>query len=120
MYEGLCKTINLIFGRTIKLSSVIKIVTLIMSPFVHSLPPVVFSYRYSAHTPFQRMKKLSILFAPSIIYSAPCLYLALYDITPSYEHLRVFDCVCYPNLSAQDTHKLPPSIHSLCLPRILR
>jgi hypothetical protein len=36
MYEGLCKTINLIFGRTIKPSSVIKIVTLIMSFFVSS------------------------------------------------------------------------------------
>jgi hypothetical protein len=36
----------------------------------------------------------------------PCLYVALYSLAPSYEHLRVFGCVCYPNLSAQAAHKL--------------
>jgi hypothetical protein len=38
--------------------------------------------------------------------SASCPYVTLYGVTPSYEHLRVFSCVCYPNLSAQLTHKL--------------
>jgi hypothetical protein len=28
---------------------------------------------------------------------------------PSYEHLRVFGCACYPNLSAQAAHKLSPN-----------
>jgi hypothetical protein len=35
-------------------------------------------------------------------------YIALYNAAPSYEHLRIFGCVCYPNLSAQAAHKLPP------------
>jgi hypothetical protein len=38
-----------------------------------------------------------------------CSYVALYGVAPSYEHLRVFGCVCYPNLSAQAAHKLAPS-----------
>jgi hypothetical protein len=38
-------------------------------------------------------------------------YVAPYDDAPLYEHLHVFSCVCYPNLSAQVAHKLPP--HSL-------
>jgi histone deacetylase 1/2 len=33
--------------------------------------------------------------------------------TPSYSHLRVFGCFCYPNLSATSPHKLPPC-SSLC------
>jgi hypothetical protein len=39
---------------------------------------------------------------------APCPYVALHGVAPSYEHLRVFDCACYPNLSAQAPHKLAP------------
>jgi hypothetical protein len=35
-------------------------------------------------------------------------YFALHGVTPSYEHLRVFSCACYPNLSAKATHKLAP------------
>jgi hypothetical protein len=35
-------------------------------------------------------------------------YFALHGVTPSYEHLRVFGCVRYPNLSATATHKLAP------------
>jgi hypothetical protein len=37
------------------------------------------------------------------------LYIALYGVTPSYEHLHMFNSVCYPNFSAQAAHKLPPS-----------
>jgi hypothetical protein len=33
-------------------------------------------------------------------------YVTLYGVTPSYQHLHVFGCVCYPNLSAQATRKL--------------
>jgi hypothetical protein len=39
---------------------------------------------------------------------APCPYVTLHGVTPSYEHLRVFDSACYPNLSAQAPHKLAP------------
>jgi hypothetical protein len=29
-------------------------------------------------------------------------------LPPSYEHLQVFCCACYPNLSTQAPHKLAP------------
>jgi hypothetical protein len=32
-------------------------------------------------------------------------YVTLYSVAPSYERLHVFNCVCYPNLSAQAAHK---------------
>jgi hypothetical protein len=37
-----------------------------------------------------------------------CPYVAFYGygVAPSYEHLHVFGCVCYHNLSAQTVHKL--------------
>jgi hypothetical protein len=35
-------------------------------------------------------------------------YVTLHGVAPSYEHLRVFGCTCYPNLSAQAPHKLAP------------
>jgi hypothetical protein len=35
-------------------------------------------------------------------------HFALYDTTPSYDHLRVFGCACYPNTSATTPHKLSP------------
>jgi hypothetical protein len=57
---------------------------------------------------------------PCKAISAPYPYVTLYGVAPSYEHFCVFDYVCYPNLSTQAAHKLPPSVYSLCLPRILR
>jgi hypothetical protein len=42
-------------------------------------------------------------------------YVALYGVAPSYDHLRVFGCVCYANLSAQATHKLPPPSSTRCV-----
>jgi hypothetical protein len=45
---------------------------------------------------------------PSKIVHESCPYVTLRDVAPSYEHLRVFDCACYPNLSAQAPHKLAP------------
>jgi hypothetical protein len=35
-------------------------------------------------------------------------YFALHGVVPSYEHLCVFSCACYPNLSAKATQKLAP------------
>jgi transposase InsO family protein len=35
-------------------------------------------------------------------------YTILYNKTPEYSHLRVFGCICYPNLSATTPHKLAP------------
>jgi hypothetical protein len=34
--------------------------------------------------------------------------MALFDSPPSYEHLRVFGCTCYPNTSSTTPHKLSP------------
>jgi hypothetical protein len=37
-----------------------------------------------------------------------CPHLALFGSTPSYEHLSIFGCVCYPNTTATAPHKLSP------------
>jgi hypothetical protein len=37
-----------------------------------------------------------------------CPHIALFGSAPSYEHLRVFDCACYPNTAATAPHKLAP------------
>jgi hypothetical protein len=44
--------------------------------------------------------------ASSIRHEVP--YTRLYNTPPSYEHLRVFGCLCYPNLQATSPHKLAP------------
>ena len=55
---------------------------------------------------------LSILPTKTLEFST--LHLALLGQPPAYEHLRVFSCKCYPNLSATASHKLAP--HStLCV-----
>jgi hypothetical protein len=38
--------------------------------------------------------------------SHPTPHFALYDTTPSYDHLRMFGCACYLNTSATTPHKL--------------
>jgi hypothetical protein len=45
---------------------------------------------------------------PNKTIRAPYPYVALHGVASSYEHLRVFGCACYPNLSAQAPHKLAP------------
>jgi hypothetical protein len=40
--------------------------------------------------------------------SHPTPHFALYGTAPSYDHLRVFDCACYPNTSALAPNKLSP------------
>jgi hypothetical protein len=49
---------------------------------------------------------LNILPTKTLHFSTP--HFALFKIVPSYEHLRVFGCTCYPNLSATTSHKLDP------------
>lgn len=39
---------------------------------------------------------------------APTPHFALFDITPSYDHLRVLGCACYPNIYATSPKKLAP------------
>jgi hypothetical protein len=38
----------------------------------------------------------------------PTPYFVLFGIHPSYNHLRVFGCACYPNLASTAPHKLAP------------
>jgi hypothetical protein len=40
--------------------------------------------------------------------SHPTPHCTLYGTAPSYDHLRVFGCACYPNTSATTPHKLSP------------
>jgi hypothetical protein len=40
--------------------------------------------------------------------SAACPHVALFGSAPSYEHLRVFSCACYPNIADTAPHKLAP------------
>ncbi|KAG8091152.1 hypothetical protein GUJ93_ZPchr0011g28159 [Zizania palustris] len=49
---------------------------------------------------------LNILPTKTLDFSTP--HFALLGSAPSYDHLRVFGCKCYPNLSATAPHKLAP------------
>jgi hypothetical protein len=42
------------------------------------------------------------------VIQAACPHLALFGSTPSYKHLRVFGCTCYPNTTAAAPHNLSP------------
>jgi hypothetical protein len=55
---------------------------------------------------------LNRLPSKAVSHSTP--YFTLYGTTPTYAHLRVFDCACYPNTSATTPHKLSPR-STLCL-----
>jgi hypothetical protein len=45
---------------------------------------------------------------PTTAIQVACPHLALFGSAPSYEHLRVFGCTCYPNTTATASHKLSP------------
>jgi hypothetical protein len=45
---------------------------------------------------------------PTKAISDPSPHFALFSTTPSYAHLRVFGCACYPNTTATAPHKLTP------------
>jgi hypothetical protein len=45
---------------------------------------------------------------PMKTISAACPHVALFGSAPSYEHIRVFGCACYPNITATAPHKLAP------------
>jgi hypothetical protein len=42
---------------------------------------------------------------PTKTISAACPHVALFGSAPSYEHLHVFGCACYPNIAATAPHK---------------
>jgi hypothetical protein len=57
----------------------------------------------------------SIVCPPSRLLT-PTPYFALFGTHPSYDHLHVFGCACYPNLSSTTPHKLAPrSTHCVFL-----
>jgi hypothetical protein len=43
---------------------------------------------------------------PTNVILAPSPHFGLFGTTPSYAHLRVFGCACYPNTCATAPHKL--------------
>jgi hypothetical protein len=45
---------------------------------------------------------------PTKTISVACPHVALFGSAPSYEHLRVLGCACYPNTTATMPHKLNP------------
>jgi hypothetical protein len=45
---------------------------------------------------------------PTTAIQVACPHLALFGSVPSYEHLRIFGCTCYPNTTATTPHKLFP------------
>jgi hypothetical protein len=53
------------------------------------------------HTPTHLLNLL-----PTKAIQVACLHIALFGSAPSYEHLRVFGCACYPNTAATAPHKL--------------
>jgi len=55
---------------------------------------------------------LNILPTKTLAFVMP--HFALHGALPSYDHLRVFGCACYPNLSATASHKLTPR-STLCV-----
>jgi hypothetical protein len=75
--------------------------------FQASLPP---SYR--VETLATATHVLNLLPTKTLPVGTP--HSALFGTEPSYEHLRVFSCKCYPNLSATTSHKLSPC-STLCV-----
>jgi hypothetical protein len=61
------------------------------------------------HTATYLLNRLPI---QTLSYGTP--YFALFGSHPTYDHLRVFGCACYPNMSATAPHKLAPR-SSLCV-----
>jgi hypothetical protein len=72
--------------------------------FHASVPPVFWAAALGTATYL-----INILPTKTLNHSMPHFY--LFGKHPSYEHLRVFGCTCYPNLSATapPPHKLPPA-----------
>jgi hypothetical protein len=65
-----------------------------------SMPPTYWAEALSAAT------YLLNRYPSSIHHELP--YCRLHGSSPAYDHLRVFGCLCYPNLQATSQHKLAP------------
>jgi hypothetical protein len=73
---------------------------------IHMLIQTSLPGRYWAeglHTAVYLLNRL-----PTKTISAACPHVALFDSAPSYEHIHVFSCACYPNITATASHKFTP------------
>jgi hypothetical protein len=75
--------------------------------FQVSLPPVY--WVEALHTATYLVNRL-----PTKTLASSTPHYHLYSTQPSYEHLKVFGCACYPNMSSTAPHKLAPR-SSLCV-----
>ena len=75
--------------------------------FQASMPPSYWVEALSTATSL-----INILPTKTLDFGTP--HLALFGTPPAYDHLRVFGCKCYPNLSATASHKLTPR-STLCV-----
>jgi histone deacetylase 1/2 len=75
--------------------------------FQASLPPVYWAD--TLHTATYLLNR-----HPTKTLAGRTPHFALYGTHPSYDHLRVFGCACYPNLSSTATNKLSPR-STLCV-----
>ena len=75
--------------------------------FQASLPPTY--WVEALHTATYLVNQLP---TKTLDFSTP--YSALFSSQPSYDHLKVFGCACYPNMSSTAPHKLAPR-SSLCV-----
>jgi hypothetical protein len=75
--------------------------------FQASLPPVY--WVEALHTATYLVNQL-----PTKTLASSTPFFHLHTTTPSYEHLKVFGCACYPNMSSTVAHKLAPR-SSLCV-----
>jgi hypothetical protein len=75
--------------------------------FQASLPPVYWAD--SLHTATYLLNR-----HPTKTLDGRTPHFALHGTQPTYTHLRVFGCACYPNLSSTASHKLSPR-SSLCV-----
>lgn len=75
--------------------------------FQASLPPVY--WVEALHTATYLVNRL-----PTKTLASSTPYFHLHSTPPTYEHLRVFGCACYPNMSSTAPHKLAPR-SSLCV-----
>jgi hypothetical protein len=67
---------------------------------------VSFLARYWAESLHATTYLLNLLLTKAT--SAPSPHFALFGTTPSYAHLRVFGCACYPNTFPTAPHKIAP------------
>jgi histone deacetylase 1/2 len=75
--------------------------------FQASLPPAY--WVEALHTATYIVNRL-----PTKTLASSTPYTTLFSTQPSYDHLKVFGCACYPNMSSTTPHKLAPR-SSLCV-----